>query len=255
MKKFYILVSVAIIIVVLTTNCFHSRYSLIKDCRPNERVIKNSSKYTDHTPLTASDLRNMLKNDTSHYKIVIIYSYCCGPCREYMRDIYSPMYKALDTSECRMYFVLDDCGSLPWNADYMKNYNIKDFYYLRDDDPMFKEGNEHRLTNIANYATQPKMAFTHCYYVPLTLIINKEGKIKQAVEIYNDMTISTAYRLWKMVNIDSLTVQDLDYDKIDTIVLNGNHSYYMPGVDTTSFRTYKPKSKQMRYCTPDGVCK
>lgn len=254
MKKFCTLISVVIIIVVMTTNCFHSRYSLIRNCTPNERMIKKSSKYTDHIPLTATDFRNMIKNDTSHYKIVVIYSQCCGPCKEQMRDIYIPMYKALDTSECRMYFVLENCGSLPWNADYMENYNIKDFYYLRDDAPMFKEDNEHRLTNIVNYATQPKMAFIDCNYVPLTLIINKEGKIKESAQIYNDMTILTTYSLWKMVAIDSLSVQDLDYDKIDTVIINDNNNYYTPGADTVTFRTYKPKSKQMSYCTSDGVC-
>lgn len=254
MKKFYILVSVAIIIVVLTTNCFHSRYSLIKDCRPNERVIKNSSKYTDHTPLTASDLRNMLKNDTSHYKIVIIYSYCCGPCREYMRDIYIPIYKTLDTSEYKMYFVLDNCGSLPWNADYMREYGIEDLYYFRDDDSMFYEKTRYNLENIINYVTQPKIAFNSCSGLPKTLLIDKDGNIKQLVEVYNNTVVITPYDLWNMVNIDYLTINDLNYDKIDTNVYDSEYPIDLSMVDTVSFRTYKPKTKQMRYCTPDGVC-
>lgn len=248
-------VVLAIFIVTLSTSCFQSKHSLVRFCRPNQRMIKKSVEYTDHTPLTAENLRTMIMNDTAHYKIVVIYSYCCGPCQEQMRDIYAPMYKTIDTSECKMYFVLDDCGSLPWNADYLAQYGITERYYLRDDDPMFKEGNEHRLTNIANYVTQPQTAFTRCYYVPLTLIINKEGKVKQLAEIYNDMSFSTAYYLFKMVNIDSLNVQELDYDKIDTIVYNYKYDYYMPGLDTISFRTYKPTSKQMNFCTPNGVCR
>ena len=248
-------VALAILIATLTTSCFQSKHSLVRFCRPNQRMIKKSVEYTDHTPLTAEKLRTMIMNDTTHYKIVVIYSYCCGPCQEQMRDIYAPMYKTIDTSECKMYFVLDDCGSLPWNTDYLAQYGITERYYLRDDDPMFKEGNEHRLTNIANYVTQPQAAFTDCNYVPLTLIINKEGKVKQVAYIYNDRSLSTAYSLFKMVNIDSLNVQELDYNKIDTIAYNRNYDYYMPEVDTISFRTYKPTPKQMNYCTPDGVCR
>ena len=115
----------------LLSGCFQSKNSIIRVCYPTKKLIKKSVEYTDHTPLTAHRLRKMLENDTTHYKIVVIYSVCCGPCNVKMENVYAPMYKSLDTSVCRMYFVLDDCGSLPWNADYMAQYGVKDLYYLQ----------------------------------------------------------------------------------------------------------------------------
>lgn len=257
MKKILLIVTSLIVIfiaVVVVLTVTQSKYSPIAFCYPSDRLIEKSPEYTDHIPLTANGFKKLVMDDTMHYKIVVIYSYCCGPCREYMRDIYIPIYKTLDTSEYKMYFVLDNCGSLPWNADYMREYGIEDLYYFRDDDSMFYEKTRYNLENIINYVTQPKIAFNSCSGLPKTLLIDKDGNIKQLVEVYNNTVVITPYDLWNMVNIDYLTINDLNYDKIDTNVYDSEYPIDLSMVDTVSFRTYKPKTKQMRYCTPDGVC-
>ena len=107
------------------TGCFQSRNSLVRVCNPSDKLLREApTKYADHTPVTAAELRHFLLDDTSHYKILVVYSYCCSGCGEAMRDTYIPLMHSLDTSRCRMLFVLDDCGSLPWNADYLNRYGI-----------------------------------------------------------------------------------------------------------------------------------
>ena len=239
----------------LLSGCFQSKNSIIRVCYPTKKLIKKSVEYTDHIPLTAHRLRNMLENDTTHYKIVVIYSVCCGPCNVKMENVYAPMYKSLDTSVCRMYFVLDDCGSLPWNADYMAQYGVKDLYYLRDDDPMFHENMrlKHRQTNIINYATQPKAAFTSVDGVPITLIIDPKGRVKQLYTKYSNGTGYMSEYSLDMLKMDSLTVQNLNYEKIDTISVGYEYTKDISNLDTVSFRTYKPIPRPA-YCTPDGKC-
>ncbi|MBP3763730.1 MAG: hypothetical protein J6I49_07630 [Bacteroidales bacterium] len=243
----------------LLPGCFQSKHSLVRVCHPTDRLLRQAgTKYADHTPLTADDLRHWMLDDTVHYKIAIVYSYCCGPCREAMRDTYVPLLRNLDTARCRMYFILDDCGSLPWNADYLAAYGIATRYYMRDADSLFhlfnkgKMLNLHDWTAIVNYALQPRRAFTDCGGKPLTLIVSPDGRVKQVYEQFADYSRLNAYDLRDMVHRDSLTVYQLDYDRIDT--LRYSFAYDTVGMyaihDTVGFRTYRPQ----RYCTPDGKC-
>ena len=253
-----LLVLVLFIAVLVILAVTQSKYSPIAINYPTERMIKRSTEYVDYiTPLTADNFRKMLENDTTHYKIVIVTSTACKPCALDMKNIYLPMYKSLDTSEYKMYFILKDCGGIVWNYDYFINLGIEDGYFFRDDDSLFNENKyfDNRVTNIINYATQPKRAFTWAQGVPLTLLINKEGKIKQVVEVYKDAAVLTPYDLRRVVQIDSMEVKDLDFDKIDTIYADYDFDMtdYMD-FDTVSFRTYKPAPPKKHFCTPDGKC-
>lgn len=260
-KKILLIVLLLVLLllaVVAVLTFTQSKYSPIKVSYASERMIKRSAEYTDViTPLTADRFRKMIEGDTSHYKIVVITSPYCGGCVLGMRDVYLPMYKNLDTSEYKMYFIMDDCGSIVWEHDYFVNHGIVEGYFFRDDDPMFHESNLiYRMLNIVNYATQPKRAFTWAQGVPLTLLINKEGKVKQVVEVYKDVAILTPYDLRRVVQIDSMEVKDLNFDKIDT-VLYADYEFDMADYmdfDTVSFRTYKPITPKKHFCTPDGKC-
>ena len=42
--------------------------------------------------LTADQLKEMMLTDTSHFKIVMLYSTGCGPCSEHLRRTYAPAY-------------------------------------------------------------------------------------------------------------------------------------------------------------------
>ena len=239
--------------------CFQSRHSLVRVCHPTDRLLRQApTKYANHTPLNAGDLRRLLLDDTTHYKLLIVYNYCCSGCREAFADTYLPLMQGLDSTRCRMYFILDDCGSLPWNDDYLSAYGITTRYYMRDADSLFlwyrngKATNEQDWTNIVNYITQPRRAFEYCDYAPLTLVVSPDGRVKQEYWQFDNLGFLTAYDLRDMVHRDALTVYDLDFDRIDTT----RHPYPfgiddMPTADTISFRHYQPRPK---YCTPDGKC-
>ena len=246
-------------VTLLISGCFQSRHSLVRSCFPTDKLLSKAPvEYANHTAVTAQDLRHWLLDDTVHYKVLIMYSYCCGPCHEAMPTVYAPLYHSLDTSRCRMYFVLEDCGSLPWNDDYCKQYDIDTRYYMRDSDSLFlfwekgKSNNQQDWTNIANYILQPQRAFTNCNYAPLSLIVAPDGRVKQQYVQFNDYSYLAAYDLRDMVLRDSVTVYDLDFDQIDTVSYNFD---YRPDegvvVDTTTFRNYHPRPK---VCTPDGRC-
>ena len=263
MKKGIIL---AVIASLLFSGCFRepfvgllqSKHSPVRVCYPSKRLLRKAeTKYANHTPLNADDLRHLLMDDTTHYKIVVVYSYCCGPCHEAMPTVFVPLMKGLDTARCRMYFILDDCGSLPWNDDYLAHYGIATRYYMRDADTLFRwrmaDGtlsNMQDWTNIVNYALQPRHAFTDCAGVPLTLVVSPDGCVKQVLEQYNNCNRMTAYDLRFMVR-DSLSVYDLDFDRIDTVRYEEDWTIDDVDIpDTVAFRTYHPR----RYCTPDGRC-
>ncbi|MBQ7062619.1 MAG: hypothetical protein IJM88_04960 [Bacteroidales bacterium] len=241
------------------TGCFQSKHSLVKVCAPSDRLLRQApTKYANHTPLNTADLRHMLLDDTTHYKILIVYSYCCSGCREAMSDTYLPLMHSLDTARCRMYFVLNDCGSLPWNDDYLNYYGIATRYYMRDSDTLFrykrgdKYTNSQNWTNIANYIFQPRSAFEDCDYAPLTLIVSPDGHIKQEYWQFNNGGFLTAYDLRDMMHRDARSIYELDFNHIDTTRHNYDWNFDdMPTPDTVTFRNYKPQPK---YCTPDGKC-
>jgi hypothetical protein len=241
-KKILLIVLLALVLfiaVLVILAVTQSKYSPIAINYPTERMIKRSTEYVDYiTPLTADNFRKMLENDTTHYKIVIVTSTACKPCALDMKNIYLPMYKSLDTSEYKMYFILQDCGGIVWHYDYFINLGIEDGYFFRDDDSLFNENKyfDNRVTNIINYATQPKVAFTRGDQTPLTLIINKEGKVKQELVVHKDISFISPYRLEEIMD-----VKMLDFDKIDTVFLDYEYGIeYLKPVDTVTFRNYKP---------------
>lgn len=265
-----LLLLVLLIALVAVLTFTQSKYSPVSVGCPTERMIKRSAEYTDVIkPLTADRFRKMIESDTTHYKIVVITSPYCYGCKLNMTDLYLPMYKTLDTSECKMYFIMDDCGTIVWEYDYFQKLGIEEGYFFRDDDPLFRENkyswlfkiiepNYSRLFNIVNYATQPKRAFNDSGGVPCTLLINKEGKIKQVLVVYTDgVSIIAPYGLENLAQEDNVSFQDLDYDKLDTVYADFEYPKELLETlpnDTVTFRTYKPAQPKKHFCTPDGRC-
>jgi len=259
MKKTFKLVAIATLMSSMLAGCFQTRNSIVRMCYPSDKLLREApTKYADHTPLTADALRHMLLDDTTHYKLLVVYSYCCSGCREAFADTYLPLMRNLDTARCRMYFVLNDCGSLPWNDDYLNHYAITTRYYFRDADSLFlwyrhgKATNAQNWTNISNYVFQPRRAFEYCDYAPLTLVVHPDGRVKQEYWQFDDGGFLTAYDLRNLAHRDSLTVFDLDFDRIDTV--RHHYKWGMDEIldpDTVTFRQYHPRPK---YCTPDGRC-
>lgn len=224
---------------------------LVKVCIEKPSDIANAYKYTDQYPLTAEGLKHLLIDDTVHYKVVVIYSHCCSPCRERMEDTYSKLWNA-DTASVRWYFVLEDCSSLKYdNTKFLRHYGISTpyMYYLRDDDPRFSVETEDRFLNIAKYVFENELDLEDVIDgAPCVFVINPQGKLKTEYRRYADgmvvvgntddlspLIYKSVYP--KLIPLNNpLRVQDVDFDHRDTTDWSAWGSY-----------TRKPK-----YCTPEG---
>ena len=224
---------------------------LIRVCIEKPSDIANAYKYTDQHPLTAERLKHLLLDDTVHYKVVIFYSHCCGPCREQMSQTYSKLWDA-DTARVRWYFVLDDCSSLKYNnTRFLRGYGIvtQYMYYLRDDDPRFCTTADDRFLNIARYifADQPELEDV-INGIPNAFVVNPQGRLKTEYRRYADGSVVLGNYEWldyllynirdnKLVPLETpVMVPELDFNHPDT-------------VDWSAFGNY---SRKPRVCTPEG---
>ena len=78
------------------------------------------------------------------------------------------------------------------------------------------------------------------------------------LKVYSDsVSIVTPYGLRVLEQEDNMSIQDLDFDKLDTVYANCEFPEelfeFLPK-DTVFFRTYKPVPPKKHFCTPDGKC-
>ncbi len=239
------LILVMVAAVVLLASC-----GLVRICIEKPRDIENAHKYSDQRPLTADGLKHLMMDDTMHYKVVIFYSHCCGPCQEQMKRVVKYLWDA-DTAHVRWYFVLEDCSSLKYdNTRYLKRYGIETpyMYYLRDDDRRFRTGAEDKYLNIAQYVFDRESELEDVVDgIPCMFVVNPQGKLKLEYRQYaNKVVVANYDRLYELLYKEiypelvpqetPLRVQDLDFDHRDTADWSGFGSY-----------TRKP-----RVCTPEG---
>lgn len=237
-------------IMMLATMLLFGSCGLVKVCNEKPSDIENAHKYTDQRPLTADGLKHLMMDDTTHYKVVIIYSHCCGPCQEQMKLVFNQLYNA-DTAHVRWYFVLENCSSLKYNnTKYLKQYGIETpyMYYLRDDDPRFCTGAEDRFLNIAQYVFDSQFELEDVIDgIPCMFVVNPQGKLKLEYRQYaNKMVVANYEDLYKLIYKElypepvlrekPLGVQDLDFDHRDT-------------ADWSNFGIY---TRKPRICTPEG---
>ena len=174
MKKIKTL-AFATIIIIFCTACSN----LIRVCVENPKRIEEAKNYTDQIPITIEELKTMIQSDTSHYKIVVIYSICCNPCMDAFKHTYSHLWKNSDTSQIRWYLLQEDCGGVKWNAKTMQQFGIYDkMYYIRDDNEQFAHDNEYKMNNLANLITSNNPNFDDIFGEPTSLVIDKKNNVK-----------------------------------------------------------------------------
>ena len=206
------------------------------------------------TPVTVEQLHQLIAADTTHYKVVVLTSSCCGPCEISMRDVYPKKMAECDSGQVRWYFVETDYSTAQYMDEVFRRHGITSpRYWINDTLPQYRplmvknmwtvvwnliwhygasyeelgwDVADNRLDNIANdMAPQPQpLSVTG---TPTTLMLDPQGRMKCTYTIYNDsiaMLESTDIRLI------TVPVTDLDYTRVDTL-------------------SYAPK-----VCTPDGKC-
>lgn len=224
---------------------------LVKVCIEKPEDIANTHKYTDQKPLTADSLKHLMMDDTTHYKVVVFYSHCCGPCHEQMEHTYSRLWNA-DTAHVRWYFVLKDCASLKYdNTKFLRRFGIETpyMYYLRDDDPRFCTGADDQMLNLAQYVFDRELDLEDVINgIPNLFVVNPQGKLKTEYRRYADgkVVVGNVDRIEDLLYSQTYPnyvplettrgIRDLDFDRRDTADWSFWGSY-----------TRKP-----RVCTPEG---
>ena len=230
---------------------------LFSGCLVQKPTVKNYRRVLameNLTPVTVEQLRQMIASDTTHYKLVVLTSSCCGPCEISMRDVYPKKMAEYDSSQVRWYFVETDYSTAQYMDEVFRRHPINSpRYWINDTLPQYRplmvknmwtlvwnliwhygasyeelgwDVADNRLDNIANIIA-PQSQPVSVTGTPTTLMLNPQGRMKCTYTIYND---STAMLEPTDIRDITLPVTDLDYTRIDTLS-------YAPMV-----------------CTPDGKC-
>lgn len=232
---------------------------LLSGCMMQKPTVKNYRKVLameNLTPITVEQLRQMVAADTTHYKVVVLTSSCCGPCEQAMRDVYPRKMAECDSSLVRWYFVETDYSSAQYMDEVFRRYHIDlPRYWINDTLPQYRpwmvknmwtvvwnlifhygedfeelgwDEADDRLDNITNgLAPQPQL-ITGPNGTPTTAMLDPKGRMKLTYVIYGD---GTAKLEPTDIRDISVPVTELDYAKVDTL-------------------SYAP-----RVCTPDGECR
>ena len=246
MKRYLLLLFAA----VLFSGCM-----TVKMQKPTEKNYRKVLAMENLTPVTVEQLRQLIAADTTHYKVVVLTSSCCGPCELAMRDVYPRKMAECDSNQVRWYFVETDYSSAQYMDEVFRRHGITSpRYWINDTLPQYRPlmmknmwtvvwnfifhygasfeelglvEADNRLDNVVNAIAPQQQPITGPNGTPTTVMLDPQGRMKCTYTIYNDSTAKL-----EPTDIRDITVPvtALDYTRIDTL-------------------SYAPK-----VCTPDGKC-
>ena len=73
--------------------------------KPTAKNYRKVMQMEELTPITVAQLKQIIAADTTHYKVVVLTSSCCGPCHISMRDVYPRKMAECDSNRVRWYFI------------------------------------------------------------------------------------------------------------------------------------------------------
>ncbi|MBP9990088.1 MAG: hypothetical protein KBT45_01485 [Bacteroidales bacterium] len=183
----------------------------VRLCYESPGRIRQAAQYTSQIPLTVNELKTLIDQDSNKYKLVVLYSNCCGACRKRFGDTYSQLWHKLDSSTVSWYFVQIDCGGVKWNEDFLKSYGISTaMYYLRDDSPEYLSSNGNITNCLFNRRITDGATAT-----PTTYILDKNGTLKLAYYIYSDGT--TSVEPMDLFHLRT-SLEEIDFLAVDTLM-------------------------------------
>lgn len=231
---------------------------LFAGCMMDKPTVKNYRrvvKMDNLTPVTVEQLRQIISADTTHYKVVVLTSSCCGFCIMSMRDVYPRKMAECDSSQVRWYFVEESYSTAQYMDKVFKSYHIEEpRYWINDTLPQYRplmmksmwsvvwnvifhygesleelgyDVADNYLNNVVNaIAPQPQL-ITGPNGIPTTVMLDPQGRMKCTYVI--DEFGNTTFEPTDIRNIN-VPVTELDYTKVDTL-------------------SYAPQ-----ICSPDGQC-
>ena len=205
---------------------------LLTGCMMEKPTVKNYRKVSampELTPVTVEQLRQLIAADTTHYKVVVLTSPCCGYCVLSMRDIYPRKMAECDSSLVRWYFVVESYSSAQYADELYRTYHIDSPRYWIDDTlPQYQPLMVKNMwTVVWNLLWHYGQSFEELGWEMADNRLNPRGRMKCTYTVARDGTAT-----FGPTDIRNITVPvtELDYNKVDTI-------------------SFLPK-----VCTPDGKC-
>ena len=210
--------------------------------KPTVKNYRRVSAMPELTPVTVEQLRQLIAADTTHYKVVVLTSPCCGYCVLSMRDVYPQKMAECDTSLVHWYFVVEDYSSAQYADKLYRSYHIDSPRYWVDDtlpqyrplieknmwtfvwnliwhyDQSYEELGidvaDNRLNNIVNTIAPQSQTITSVHGIPTTLLLDPQGRMKCTYIIAEDSTAT-----FGPTDIRDITVPvtALEFGKVDTI--------------------------------------
>ena len=231
---------------------------MLTSCMMEKPTVKNYRRVSampELTPVTVEQLRQLIAADTTHYKVVVLTSPCCGYCVLSMRDVYPQKMAECDTSLVRWYFVVESYSTAQYADELYRTYHIDlPRYWIDDTLPQYRplmvknmwtvvwnliwnygksfeelglEEADGRLNNIVNAIAPQHQTITGPNGTPTTVMLDPKGHMKCTYVV--DGLGNTTFEPTDIRDI-TVPVTDLDYSRVDTLA-------YTPQV-----------------CTPDGNC-
>ena len=218
---------------------------LFSGCMMEKPTVKNYRRVSampELTPVTVEQLRQLISADTTHYKVVVLTSPCCGYCVLSMRDVYPRKMVECDTSLVRWYFVVESYSTAQYADELYRTYHIDSPRYWIDDTlPQYRplmvknmwtvvwnllwhygqsyeevgyEMADDRLNNIVNAIAPQSQLITSVDGIPTTLLLDPRGRMKCTYTIREDGAAT-----FGPTDIRDITVPvtELDYYRVDTI--------------------------------------
>lgn len=219
MKKAQIIIF--IIISILVASC-----GIVNVTFPESKhSIKQAEQMSDFISLNADQIKEMIFNDTTHYKFVVFYQNGCGACRMHMIYTYPLIRKQVDSNEVKWYFILANTGGIKKTDKLLNSVGLGNItkYYLRDNNPLFSSKNDNQLNNLTNYIFDSNPKVNDVFGTPANYIISKDNKLKKSYYIYKnkDIRIHTT----DMYDILGKSLQEINFDKIDSVFIDWEPYY------------------------------
>ena len=238
--------------------------------KPTEKNYRKVLAMENLTPVTVEQLRQLIAADTTHYKVVVLTSSCCGYCGQAMRDTYPRKMAECDSSQVRWYFVEVEYSTAQYMDEVFRRHGITSpRYWINDTLPQYRplmvksmwtivwnliwhygadieelgwDEADNRLGNIANDMA-PQLQPVSVTGTPTTMMLDPQGRMKCTYTIYND---STAMLEPTDIRLITVPVTDLDYTHVDTLS-------YIPQYSSPA-RGELSEGQRGGSCTPDGKC-
>ena len=251
-KRIHAIVMIMLLASVLLSACGHIIYS----CKVTPKRIEEANR-TGQTPLTVDKLKHIIMDDTTHNKIVVFYSACCGPCIYEMKNVLSKFYDK-DTARTRWYFVQEDCGGVPISVGAMKKVGIEsEMYYILDDKPEFSPDNYERFNNMTNYIFALEQKVNGAYGIPFSYVVDKHGHLKTTRLFISDK-VKADYKKWYGKDYENL-LEPYNVTKLFCKKLYPDVEFLDQPIDVETIDFLKEDTigvpSTAKQCTIDGVCK